>query len=853
MNVKAWQILCFLAVILGATFAVFPTRRSLLPILFDSGRFKQARIVIDPLLKDAADDSELIGMSVRLHLIEGSPHLAIEQLRQLNRVLPLHADQLVELARLYEWTRKPQDARKAWEAALEKAPGNELIMARLIGYYRYAGETEKKAALIVRLVRQQRSAPVEPENNPLAERIADELEMKGREVVAALSPEPLEAMLISGLYQIYSQIVDTDAAAVKPDDPKTTHYTLRCLEQFVWAGFQQRGEAFAQELDELWDSGIDRQMLLVDVLRWSDMNREALDLLERIYQRVPAREDVLTAMAATAIAAEDPAAAIDAYPLLKHSLLTTEPGVEAFSELIQVAEYTENSALVADALEIAETRFPTDPDVLMQVAEGWLSAGRPEKAYASMRRLTALRGDRADDMERTLEMAEHTGDAHTIQSAVEWALEIDPDDTDLIDRAVDMYLAAGRPDRAYLLKADMVQRHRRVDEVPALIRLAEATGQSKLLEDALGKGLMLRPGDAEIQRRLAVFYLSQGSEKQSIAVFEKYLRRNPGDRAAQVQLAQLYEWQRQPRKALDVYRQLAERYPDDPDLSAAVDRLTRSSGDREAILNLLIAQAAGHPEDAGKALSAGMELVAENRLEQSLVYLERAARLDPQRTATWRTLADVYAWTGKSDALILALEKLVASGDLDPQQRVLLADAYLNRQRAGDALPLLKDIEKRSKMPPREGLMLLEAYERTHRQAAALRISRRLMNENRDNADFLAELGDRALWREHTSLALKAYEAALKMEPKNRGALKGSGQIHAWNNHHQRAIDILEVYNRLYPMDYEAQYLLGELYFATHRQGAAHRQYRKAMKLIHQTRHPRQKAGDTQPAIQVSQ
>ena len=95
------------------------------------------------------------------------------------------------------------------------------------------------------------------------------------------------------------------------------------------------------------------------------------------------------------------------------------------------------------------------------------------------------------------------------------------------------------------------------------------------------------------------------------------------------------------------------------------------------------------------------------------------------------------------------------------------------------------------------------------------------------NPSLLAELGDRALWLDRTSAALKFYEAALRLEPKNLRALKGSGQIFAWNNNPDRAIERFEAYNRLNPDDFEVRYQLGELYFANQRRGAAFKEYDK--------------------------
>ena len=132
--------------------------------------------------------------------------------------------------------------------------------------------------------------------------------------------------------------------------------------------------------------------------------------------------------------------------------------------------------------------------------------------------------------------------------------------------------------------------------------------------------------------------------------------------------------------------------------------------------------------------------------------------------------------------------------------------------------------------------LLLDAWERAGKADAAERVIRRLGAENAHDPSLLADLGNRALWIERTNAALEMYLAALDREPDNLKALKGSGQIFAWNNDAQRAIRQFERYIRLHPNDYEVRYQLGELYFSGLREGDAFRQYRQALSLIDEAR-----------------
>ena len=228
--------------------------------------------------------------------------------------------------------------------------------------------------------------------------------------------------------------------------------------------------------------------------------------------------------------------------------------------------------------------------------------------------------------------------------------------------------------------------------------------------------------------------------------------------------------------------------------------------------------------------------MAEGRLREGQRYLERTVALMPQRREIHEDLADVYAWTGQTDRLMNTLDHLAKTGDLAPHQKILLGEAYMTNDRFADLLALIKDLEKEPILPRKEGLMLAEAYEERHLVEKARHIYERLFQENRRDPVFIADLGERAQWRRHTDLALAIFEAALKIDPDQPKALKGSGQIYAGNNNHRPAIEALEAYNRIHPFDYEAQYLLGELYFATHREAEAQLQYRKAMKLINSSK-----------------
>jgi tetratricopeptide (TPR) repeat protein len=291
-------------------------------------------------------------------------------------------------------------------------------------------------------------------------------------------------------------------------------------------------------------------------------------------------------------------------------------------------------------------------------------------------------------------------------------------------------------------------------------------------------------------------------EKEAIDAYQQYLKLNPEDVDAKDQLIQLYQWTDQQDKASALLIQCSDKDPDNFE----------------------------------KALAAGNALVEMGNVEEGIFYLKRASQIKPNHIKIRKRLATYYGWLDRSDLVAEELEFIHSVGELPESDRIVLAQTYLDRKNGHKALALLKPFESRTPLPTTEGLMLTSSYELLKQWDAMTAIYQRLAKENPDNPDLIADLGNRALWMDKRDLALEFFESALKKDPKQLQALKGSAQIYAWNGAPDTAIERFEDYNRLNPNDYEARYHLGELYFSRNREGEAFRQYRKALSLMKQTK-----------------
>ena len=636
------------------------------------------------------------------------------------------------------------------------------------------------------------------------------------------------------------------------------------VEVLRWNGMDEQALVLLTEMNETHP---ENQEILLAMAKIAEEVKK-LDIAIRAYRQLvendPDKMAYRRHLAALYLETDEPAKAFPLYVQLAESTGATSEYVD---ELIKVAGYTGNAAMQAQAIEIALKLRPDDPLVLRKTAERYLANEQPARAFPIYLKLADLSGGNRADMLKMLEVAGYTGDKSAVEEAVKKALRLSPADTEIEKTAARMYLSIDRPVKAYALYRRLaIESKGNRQSIDRMLKVVNFTDQTELIRDALILGRKLRPKDSALQLKLARFYLSQGIEKKAIVAYKDYLKLKPGDLPARRQLAKLYLWTNQPKKAFEeilkvakegggkkgelleaakmaeqaglldqayrIYRDLFYQHPENAALQDDLIRLASWTDRMADIANILGDISERDRGSFKKALTAGEAYVDAGKVKQGIPFLERALKFRPEDISLRRRLATYYGWFGPTDKLIDQLEYLDGKGLLKEEEHITLAQTYLDRKDGIKALKQLEPLERAEKLPQRGGIMLANAYELAGKEEAAIRIYRRLSEENSENPEFLAKLGNQALWLKQTDLALRFYDLALRTDPKNLIALKGSAQVYAWNNDPERAIRRFRAYNRLNPDDYEVRYQLGELYFANDRRGEAFGQYKKALNII---------------------
>ena len=831
MRFRAWQILLVLLVLAGVSFLLFPRERRLVDFHLERGRTREALVELDRMLRKRPTDPELLELAAETRFRAGDMEEAIHLQEQAARLSPEDTGAWRRLARFQEWSRDPEEALRIYERIASLEPSDREAREKILEYAGYLGRTGLEARAVVQLL--ESGETPDPAGDPLLRLLTRTLEDLASERTAG-PPDPLLDELLVRLYLVRSDLLEERAGAGISDAARTDAAEA-ALHFFLVNGRLDDGRAFARRLDRDLETGLAFRRTWVDFLRWNGLPERALALLDEFLQEEPGNREFLrlageiaaqsgnvprlarslerrlrldpeseslrTSLAELYRFSEDPDRAFPLYEALHRD----HPRAPAYLEaLLSTAEASDDPALKVRAADLAAGVDPGDADLLERRAELYLAAERPRKAWPLLSVLAGRTGGDEEAVRRMLQAAGYTDDPGILKEALSQALALRPSDRDLRLEAADAFLWLEGPERAYRAQRELVRGSGATrEDVFRLIELALFTDRpGNEREAVMLAARRLQGPDVRVLRGRAPETPGEIADGEVLAAVRDYLDRHPRDTAFRDRLAGLYLESGRPGRAAPL---LADR------------------SDRD-------------PGDLQKALEAGEAFLQADRLRQGLPFFERALALAPENTDLLRRLVTYYGWLGMREEQIAGLARLEKEGLLETGERLRLAEALLERGEGDRALELLRPVEDRDPLPEEEGILLAAAYDAAGKRERALAVYERLARDHRDDPALLAELGDRALWLDRLPAALTFYEAALRLDPKNLRALKGSGQVYAWNNNPERAIERFEAYNRLEPDDFEVRYQLGELYFANERKGAAFREYRKSLGLIDRKR-----------------
>ncbi|RJQ56065.1 MAG: hypothetical protein C4530_15360 [Desulfobacteraceae bacterium] len=843
---RFFPYLILIPVVVGITVYILPDQKMLLSHYLRKQMLEEALSLISENRIDQIADSKYAVLAAEIYRKTGSPDQAIPVLEKLHRRDPENSVYLRELIRLYESTRDPGKQISALERNAGTGPSDLLSLKSLISAYGYRGEIEKQVGAIIRLIRlEEKLAPENrfPEiedpglipkivNDPMIEAVTRELIRLPKQNDRTGENWFLDE-LIRRLYTYrFNRIYEIENGG--PSDLETA--VIRLLEAYVGAGMLEEGTACAKGLDRKWNQGARNRLHLVRVLRWNRQRDEAVDLLAQVRLEFKHDSDILSEIAAIAADLGD-----------------IRTAIRAFEDIVgkEFLDPIHHDSIHSDpAKKRNKDSVSKDRANLAKIADLYLEAGSFEKAYRLYERLALNEGACGSGVSKMLQAAEYLKNrnfalraaskvkqmcpenpgvllaaAEMLQAAeaekeaaffYDEYLRRNPSDIDAAHRLADIYTWQAKPHRAYGVYKKLVGMGAGDSRVmEKMVQAAAEAGSPESLKEAVRLAVQDAPQDEKLHGRLAELLVSRELIPEAIEIYGDCLKRHPLDRNIRLNILErlylFYQWTGNAGKACEVASMASEE----------------------------------NPENFQMASSAAIAWMEAGMTANGIFYLERAAEIKPDHIQTRMHLARTYEQTGRVDEMILQLEDLEASGNLVRDGRMLLIDAYLDRKEGEKALRHLKSYAALSSLTFEESLKLARAYELSDRLPAAAGIYRELGEKNSEDAAVLSELGNRLLWIDDPDGAVGMFEKALRLDPLNPTALKGSGSVYADKNMPEKATRRLNAYIRLNPDDYLVQYRLGELYRSIDQESRAVAHYDRSLSLI-------RKALPVKPDLRIS-
>jgi len=536
--------------------------------------------------------------------------------------------------------------------------------------------------------------------------------------------------------------------------------------------------------------------------------------LKEALRRDPGHPAALSATAKLALARGDPTNAVATlerlralhpglpqagYELALASLVAGDTGraLALLDEVIKAAPALREAALAraelslrrgdhTSAAAILEPMVRDNPD--LPAARALLAAalwgqGRPDEAVALCLELErAQPGLPQAPYWRGIILASQ-GKIDDARAALEKALTLAPGDHAVVERLVELELAAKRPDSARrLLEVELERTPPRLEPALLLARVNALSGQPAAADEVLSSATRQHPNSPVAHYALALLRHTQGRKNDALTPARRTLELQPRSVAAALLVAELEEANGDQIAARAAYERVVALRPDEPAALSALARLLLvPPTDLDRALRLAERARALRPDDPVAAGALGTALNRREDAARALPLLRTATAALPRDARLQAELARALLFRGDETAARAAYRTALDLGSLPD---------------GGETA--------------REDLAVLALPTDPTPTNAEPFLSRRLANGNRDPATRI-RVASILLQRGDTAPALVHAEAALAINPAHPPAALLVARINAAQGQAGRAIEALKAARANAPEATSLTRMLGRL------------------------------------------
>jgi len=440
-----------------------------------------------------------------------------------------------------------------------------------------------------------------------------------------------------------------------------------------------------------------------------------------------------------------------------------------------------------------------DPGTVIQLAAGYMAAGRTETAIRILDSLKAegamsyrrdlllitaqLRsGDRAGAIERALELARANPSAPEVQALVGGLLVSAGDNR------------AARTHFDIALELDPKSPAARLN----LGKLDLLEGRHDAAERRFREALALRPGEPAALVALAQSALAKGNRKAAVEWLETARKDNPGAVEPRVLLAEYYLGQRDLLRAEQLASEAIRLAPDNATALNVLGVALASAGRTRDSVDTLNRAVAANPNSAQAHFALATAHLAAGEAEDALSSARNALRLAPQHVPAMALIAALESVRGREAETRRLLGEIRKIDPQYPGAAVIEAELAL---RAGDPQAAAKAYDRALAVAPTASVSLRAyAARRAAKAEKPLEPLEQWLSTHPEDTRVRLVLADALSSAGNDAGAVTNLEAVLRTQPDNVAAMNNL----AWLYHKQggqqgRAVELAQRAHELQP------------------------------------------------------
>ncbi|ETR69933.1 MAG: hypothetical protein OMM_03602 [Candidatus Magnetoglobus multicellularis str. Araruama] len=538
----------------------------------------------------------------------------------------------------------------------------------------------------------------------------------------------------------------------------------RIIEIYVYADLANDIKTFASNLDRQLRSGFKYRMMLMNVMRWADLDNEAIAYLWQLHQKAPNYPEILEQIVNISRENGQLSMAIDAlkhlrqmHPnqsnygeqlaqlyieseqyqdvlILYQQLMAQFPNKDYAVLMLKSAINSGQQSLMVEAITVAESIINKSSRLLRNMIDIYLNIEKTQLAFdTGLKYLQHQQNITLNNLNKMLEIAIWTNAPENITRSITLIQNYFPDNKELIQKSAEAYLAINKPKDAYLLYGKIV--HHMHNDRGFLLKYMESasfTQVPEIMASAALTSAKLSPSD----------YL----------IIEKSV--------------QLLQWTNQPEKAYDIHLQWLKNNVGSTQQVQQLLKLAQESGDPDRVKEAINLCHSHMPQDSGTQLAIAQQAMASGLNKEAIFAYESYLRHNKQNTQIKRQLAELYVWDGQHEMAFALYKELFKTfpDDTAIQNKMIEIAGWTQN---ADAISYL--MAQKANMSP-------------------------------SNYELQVKAGEAHIAAGQTQESIVFFERALEIKPGNLDLLRKLAQYYGWIERYDdivRILDMIQQYGRL--------------------------------------------------------